>query len=201
MARKPDPAAIYERKGGKLEPVSLSAHAVGVTSPRLALTPLRRGVANYYGACAERVTGGAGVGGGLQEAVDGGKGGDGGSLALVDMRRAVTVAQTALRVMPLLTYIPRSSYPTGPHEPIRMQLLVDAVCVYGHELDSVARTFGWFIMREEDRSGVTVAAKVIPKQQRQKVKAALDEALDAVIDAWTSEGVRVPAWVGSVEVG
>ena len=180
MARKPDPAAIYERKGGKLEPVSLSAHAVGVTSPRLALTPLRRGVANYYGACAERVTGGAGVGGGLQEAVDGGKGGDGGSLALVDMRRAVTVAQTALRVM---------------------QLLVDAVCVYGHELDSVARTFGWFIMREEDRSGVTVAAKVIPKQQRQKVKAALDEALDAVIDAWTSEGVRVLAWVGSVEVG
>lgn len=156
---------------------------------------MRRGVANYYGACVERVTGGAGGGGGLTEAVDGG------SLALVDMRRAVTVAQAALRAMTPLTYIPRSSYPTGPHEPIRMQLLVDAVCVYGHELDSVTRVFGWFIEREEDRRGEKVAVKVIPKQQRQKVKAALDEALDAVVDAWTADGVRVPAWVGAVEVG
>lgn len=201
MARKPDPAAIYERRRGKLEPVSLSAQAVGVTSPKLVLTPMRRGVANYYGACVERVSSGAWAVGRLRVAVDSGKAGGHGSLALVELRRAVVVAQAALRAMPPLSYLPRSSYPIGPHEPIRRTLLVDAVCVYGHELDSVARAFGWFTLRDETRAGEPATVKVIPKQQRQKIKAGLEEALDAITDAWTTEGVRVPAWVGSVEVG
>lgn len=193
MIEAPDRAAIYRRSGGKLEAVSLEALARGVLSPRLALTPARRGVALYYGACAERLSAGNARGQTFAERVDGGRAGDGGALALAHMRWAHEVARDALGAMPPVTFAARSASETGAHLPAPVRVIVDAVCAHGLTLETVARGLGWYVIRD--------GARVVPARQREKIKAGLEAGLDTILDAWSAEGIRLPAWVGTIEVG
>ena len=193
MANEPDKVRIYERANGKLEPVSLGAGARGVTSPKIVLSPVQRGIANYYGSCVEMLETGGGSGDFLKEAVDGGRASsDGGLLHMASVRDCVNLSRRVLAEAGTLSYRPRSASEMGSHSPIQIRALVDAVCVYGADLTELARACGWYVVRGK--------VKVVPKQQSQKIKAALSGALDAMGEAWIDEGVDVPRWVGTVEV-
>lgn len=218
MADKADRAVIYARQmrvdgegrpKGKFptfERVSnegASARARGIMSPKIIVTPYQRGIANLYGAAVERIEAGGMSGANmLQDAVDGGKGGsDGMAMALELDRQLVRVARGVLDASPDLSYRPRSSKPIGPHKPIKIRFLFDAVSVYGVKLEAVAKSRGWGITDAPSAAQPTPPVKDVPKQQSQKIKAALIAAIEDVADAWEEHNVPIPGWVGDVDVG
>ncbi len=207
MPQKPDRAEIYERHKGRLNHIASSAGTRGVTSPKIILTPGQRGVANYYGACMERREAGTPLGGELREAVDGGPYGSHiPAIGAMEAQHCLDVSWRVLREAAPLVYAPRSSMLVGPHHPIPIRHLVDAVCVYGADIGSVAKRAGWWVEKtltktRSDKSKYEVTVQTLPKQQSQKVKAALVDALDAMGEAWIAEEVHIPRWVGTIEVG
>lgn len=204
--REPDRAEVYERVNGRLKCITGSAGARGITSPRITLTNVQRGVANYYGACVERREAGPSTGGVLREAVDGGNYvGHAPNISSIEARRCIEVTRRTLAEIEPLAYRPRSTAPMGPHLPIAARALIDAVCVYGTDLQDFAKDAGWWIERTEarkrkDGTEFTHTERIIPKQQSQKIKAALTSALDAVGEAWIAEGVYIPRWLGSIDI-
>lgn len=214
MVDKPERAIIYEREasledgGGRtktVEEYNPAGYATvrGILSPKISLTPLQRGVGNLYGMSVEQLEAG-GVSGVnmLQDAVDGGKANiDGPMGSIMDVRNRVRVARAMLNVMPDLTYSPRSAKRMGVHKPIKIRTLVDAICIYGMKMETVAKVHGWGVLGLPSEAHPKPPVIEIPKQQSQKIKAGLVDALDGVLDAWEDMGVELPKWIFDVDVG
>lgn len=209
---RPDPKVVKEDPASReAAPRALLkeqiAHSVGVRpilSPSIKLSARLRAVGNFYGASVEQ--GQIGLSGEfLPEVVDGGKGATGGiSPHLAEIRHRVLVANAALRQLPDITHraAPKmvdGQQVVGPHGTITPHLLVAGVCAYGVTITEIALRAGWWkLARDKDGQGWR---HTLPKQQSQKLKAALENALTAIDDAWIAIGIDAWRYCGGVDVG
>lgn len=194
-------ADIYERRGAQLEQINDYGSQVktrALLSNRIRMNDFLRGVGNVYGASVEKIRIGL-SGEFLPEVVDGGQCASGGITPhLVAVGQRVRIAQTALGEMPRLRHRVKSEMGVGPHRTLTHRELIDAVCVEGADLTEVALMFGWYIRRtEKDGAEKTL----IPKQQSQKLKAALIDGLEAIEAAWSQADIDISWIVGGLEVG
>ncbi|WP_166418967.1 hypothetical protein [Cochlodiniinecator piscidefendens] len=130
----------------------------------------------------------------MPEVVDGGQQSAGGITPhLIAVGQRVQIAQQGLATLPDLRHRARSSDECGAHQPISYRVLIDSVCVFGVDLAELALRKGWFVKRDGKHT--------IPKQQSQKLKAALVEGLEAVRISWKDANIDVSKMVEGVEVG
>lgn len=154
-------------------------------SARLTIRDELRAVGNLYGGSVQL----AELGHGntfAQESVDGGKHGAGGGItpAMVEAQQIANIAQAAMRDLPTIRHKARSSkFRMGPHQTMTARSLVDPICVHGFDLTEVAMRFGWWVQHEDSGN------PKIPKQQSQKLKAALVAALEAINEALHDHGI------------
>jgi hypothetical protein len=167
-------------------------------SNRIKISNYLRGVGNVYGASVEEVRIGP-SGEFLPEVVDGGQYASGGITPhLVALGQRVRIAQTALGEMPRLRHRVKSEVGAGPHRTLTHRELIDAVCVEGADLTEVALMFGWYVRRTQKDSTEKTS---IPKQQSQKLKAALVDGLEVIEAAWSAANIDISRIVGGLEVG
>lgn len=210
---KPDFAAVFDRTSTLKEDERETEAAVsydhlsyaftrGVLSPRITLSPLHRGIGNLYGASVEQLdAGGVPAVGLMRESVDGGRvNTDGPMVSLTDARDRVRVARAMMKVLPDLTYSPRSSKKVGLHKPIKVRTLVDAVCVHGIKLETIAKAHGWGLLGAPSPAQPKPLIVEVPKQQSQKIKAGLTDALDEIYDAWKEMEILLPSWILDLHV-
>jgi hypothetical protein len=201
VARLTGRADIYERHGTRLEQINTPGVKVKtrvLLSGRIRLNDTLRGVGNVYGASAEEIRIGL-SGEFLPEIVDGGQKSAGGITPhLVAVAQRVRFAQAALADLPTIRHRATSQQGAGPHRPLTHRDLIDTVCVEGTELTEIALRYGWYIrgLRKDGTPKYT-----IPKQQSQKLKAALVDGLEAIETTWRAEGIDISGLVGGVEVG
>ncbi len=194
-------ADIYERRGAQLEQINDYGSQVktrALLSNRIRISDFLRGVGNVYGASVEEVRIGP-SGEFLPEVVDGGQCASGGITPhLVAVGQRVRIAQTALGEMPCLRHRVKSEMGVGPHRTLSYRELIDAVCVKGADLTEVALMFGWYVRRTQ-KDGTEKTS--IPKQQSQKLKAALVDGLEVIEAAWSEANIDISRIVGGLEVG
>ena len=176
-------------------------------SNRIRISDFLRGVGNVYGAWVEEVRiGPSGIF--LPEVVDGRQYASGGITPhLVAVSQRVRIAQVSLAEMPRLRHRVKAEMGAepeagknrpGPHRTLTHRDLIDAVCVKGADLTEVALMFGWYVRRiQKDGAG----KPSIPKQQSQKLKAALVDGLEAIEAAWTEANIDIHRIVSGLEVG
>lgn len=191
-------ADIYERRGETLAQInSLGSRPKtrAILSNRLQLSNHLRGIGNLYGASVELLHIGP-SGDFLREVVDGGQVATGGtSPHILEASQRVQIAQAALSSLRVLRHKPNSGFDVGAHRPIRLLDLINLVCVQGADVREVAITNGWFI-RKGNSDQIS-----IPKQQSQKLKAALVEGLKAIDDAWAEADIWADPSMSGIEVG
>lgn len=200
-ARITGTAEIYQRRGSQLERVTqmgAKARARPIMSNRIALSDHLRAVGNAYGGWLEECRLGL-SGDSLKEVVDGGQVMSGGiSVAQLESRQRVRIARRAMADLPALRHDARQRYDeagntlVGAHEPIARASLVDAICAYGSDITEVALKTGWFVIRD--------GKPHVPKNQAEKLKTALFEALEAISLAWEEAGIDTFSLSDGVEI-
>ncbi|PID35454.1 MAG: hypothetical protein CR958_00085 [Rhodobacterales bacterium] len=211
MGRIADKAVIYTRDtqagpGSRyLRKTSEGAFAKarGVTSPKIDLSPTDRAIANLYGASIDQAAASGMVGLNLmRDIVDGGGVVDDvPALREATAKKRVELARAALLSMPEITYRPGTrKRQLGAHLPIKPIVLMDAVCVHGVQLQTVARGHGWGLLREKGH-GAGEVIDTVPTRQKAKIKDGLVCCIEVVADAWVTGGVDLPSWLGNVDVG
>ncbi len=183
---------LYERKptetgvkDERLTYLDRSNDARFLMSARLNVRDELRAVGNLYGGSVQLAEMGHGNSF-AQESVDGGKHGAGGGVtpSLIEARQIADIAQHCMKSLPAIRHRANSrKMKTGAHLNIPARQLVDAICVHGYEITEVAIRFDWWAKRAE--TGVTF----VPKQQSQKLKAALIDALSAIDEAFQEHGI------------
>lgn len=169
-----------------------------ILSSKIQLPDQLRIVGNLYGSSVEILQTGL-SGEFMPVVVDGGKTNTSGPQEyLVEVRRRVQIADQALKGLPDIRHrvSPRvldGVSQVGSHGIIPQHIFVQALCVYGMGVTEIAFRAGWWSLR----SGV----KVLPKQQGQKLKAALRDALETVDEAWSAEGIEAQLIAGRISCG
>ncbi|MEM1391463.1 MAG: hypothetical protein AAGG45_10315, partial [Pseudomonadota bacterium] len=183
---------LYERKptgtgfkDERLTYLDRSNETRFIMSARLSIRDELRSVGNLYGGSvmlAEMGHGNAFA----QESVDGGKYGAGGGVtpAMIEARQIADVAQNCMKSIPAARHRGNSrKFVTGQHDKIPARRLVDHICVQGFDITEVAMRYGWWVERKETK------IQHVPKQQSQKLKAALIVALQAIDEAFQEHGI------------
>ncbi len=177
-----------DQKTPRYEPVTPLGYANDarfLMSSKLVIRDELRAVGNYYGGSVQL----AELGHGntfAQEAVDGGKHGAGGGVtpAMIEARQIADVAQRCMKDLPVIRHRANSrKFKMGAHRNILARQLVDAICIHQFEITEVAMRFGWWAQRSD------TGTQFIPKQQSQKLKAALVDALEAIDEAFQEFGI------------
>lgn len=164
-------------------------------SAKLGIPDTLRSVGNLYGhsvLLAEHGHGNAFA----QETVDGGKHGAGGGVtpSMIEARQIAGIAQHCMKSLPIIRHRTNSrKYKMGPHNNLSARGLIDPVCVYGYQLREVAMRYGWWVENKETK------LQKVPKQQSQKLKAALVDALEAIDEAFQEFGIDAQR-IGVVKV-
>lgn len=191
-------ADIYDvkTKNGKTEREHVAYTKVRpILSSKIQLPDRLRIVGNLYGSSVEILNTGL-SGEFLPVVVDGGKSNIGGPQEyLAEVRRRVRIANEALKELPDIRHrvAPRvvdGVSQVGSHGVIPPYIFVQALCVYGMGVTEIAFRAGWWSMRN--------GRKILPKQQGQKLKAALGNALDRVDWAWSAEGIEAQLIAGGI---
>lgn len=131
-----------------------------------------------------------------QETVDGGKHGAGGGVtpAMIEARQIADIAQRCMAKLPVIRHrVNSQKFRMGPHEAIPARGLIDPICVYGYQVREVAFRNGWWVENKDTK------LRKVPKQQSQKLKAALIDALEAIDTAFQEFGIDAQR-IGVVKV-
>ena len=191
---------LYERKGtpsgrNRSERVTYldrASDARQLMSHRLVINDGLRSVGNLYGGSVQMASLGVGTSF-ASESVDGGRHATGGvTLHMIEAQEIARIAQTRLATLPMIRHAQRSREEAGPHKIITPRELVDAVCVEGMDIKELAFRSGWWVNRNNKT--------ILPKQQSQKLKAALISALEEIDDALAEKGIDARRILGVVEV-
>lgn len=177
-------------KTPKYEPVTPLGHsnlARFLMSSKLSMRDQLRAVGNLYGGMVQLSELGHGNTF-AQESVDGGKHGAGGGVtpAMIEARQIAGIAQQCMKGLPVIRHRANSrKYRVGSHSPISARQLVDLICVHQFDMKEVAMRFGWWVEVQSKNAKL----QRIPKQQSQKLKAALIDALEAIDEAFQEYGI------------
>ena len=183
-------AELYERKGEKLDRSTgggMSTRVRSIWSSGMKLTDAQRSVGNHFGHCFESINSGGGSEF-LREQVDGGGSGGGYNERMVETASKVRIAGDAMAKLRSFKYPlgkSRNGGFVGLHKPINYGSLVILICVDGLSLYQVGWMHGW-----TSQHGGKV---VVPDRQRNRISAEFGVALDAISDAWSDAGLKVPA--------
>jgi len=175
--------AIYQRKGGKLERITvLDAENAGTVIWRINLETFHRAVGLYYGHCCARIEGSQ-VGEFGAVSASRGKQSDGGAVNRVAVAHTVRLARSSL--VGLSPVKLRRKGRIGRPRPIPIIDIVDGVCWHDVPLAYIARRHGW------PRSSST----------KRRMRDALIAGLEAVDEVWQDAGVRLPRDMAEIEAG
>lgn len=166
-----------------------------IMSSRLSIDDELRAVGNFYGGSVQLAEMGHGNSF-AQESVDGGKHGAGGGVtpAMIEARQIADIAQRCMKDLPIIRHrVNSKKFKVGEHSKITARQLVDPICVHGFDVTEVAMRFGWWAQRSD------TGTRFIPKQQSQKLKAALVDALEAIDEAFQEFGIDAQR-IGVVKV-
>lgn len=193
---------LYERRGGekpseRITYLDRANDARCLMSAKIQLPDGLRSVGNLYGHYVVFAELGPATPF-VKETIDGG-GGSSTSVTqrMMEAKEIAGIAQYLMKTMPLIRHEPRKGkFVQGPHHPISVRDLVDAICVHGQDVTETALRSGWWAKRSEEED----AKHFLPKRQHQKLAAALRGALEEIDEEFKSVGIDARRILGVVEV-
>lgn len=206
-------AEVYDVVGPdrtRATPIDRPAMTIGILDKRLNLTAQERAIGNCYGAYFQAAhTGGSTEF--LREYVDGGGVNGGGySERQAHIVAMVVEAQAALSKMKAFKYSKpkprkcsgkRKASKPGRYLPIHALQLIDAVCVHGHSIETVAIRFQWFMLEKQTPDQTWAESKLVTQwTPRRRIIDSVRLGLNHIGDAWDAAGMTVPYHFGTIEV-